>query len=150
MDFLQNNDQDGFNSYISRDEFFNAAANINVPPPPPPPLIDCPCSYQTVISGCTNSNANNYNSSATVDDGSCTFTGFCYPQGCVGPGISMPGANFTTLTSAGNCSSLGNYSNSPASCGGRNTGRSLRFSGEYSNFNQQGFGGYNDKMWFND
>ena len=26
----------------------------------------------------------------------------------------------------------------------------MKFSGEYSNFNQNGFGGYNDKMWFND
>ncbi len=149
MAFLLNNDQDGFNSYISRDEFFNAAANINVPPPPPPPINDCPCEY--TINGCTDSNANNYSPGANNDDGSCTYTGFCYPQGCQGVGMPMPGSNFTTLTSQGNCGSLGNYSNSPASCGSVRGRNSIGFDGEsYSNFNQKGSGGYNDQMWFKD
>jgi hypothetical protein len=30
--------------------------------------------YTAPVSGCTNSSANNYNASATVDDGSCTYT----------------------------------------------------------------------------
>jgi hypothetical protein len=64
--------------------------------------------------------------------------------------ISLPGSGYNNLTSQG-CSSLGNYQNTPASCGtlpGQG-GPTRNFSG-YSNFNQQGFGGYNDQMWFND
>ena len=153
MDFLQNNDQDGFNSYISGDEFFNqrgGTSGNSLYTPPPSPQNDCPCEY--AISGCTNANANNFNANATVDDGSCTYTGFCYELGCVSPGVPMSGSTYTNLTSPG-CSSLGStYSSNPASCGslpgGGGTGP-RSFNG-YSNFNQQGFGGYNDKMWFND
>ena len=149
MNFKTNNDQDGFNSYISRDEFFNAASNINTPPPPPPPLNDCPCQY--AVSGCTNPSANNFNGNATIDDGSCTFSSTCYELGCVSQGVPLPGINYNNLTSPG-CNSLGStYSNSPAPCGSlpNNSGQGKNFSG-YSNFNQQGFGGYNDQMWFND
>lgn len=122
---------------------------IAPPSPPSPPSNGCPCVYPP-ISGCTNSGANNYNPNAVVDDGSCTYSGVCYPQGCVSPGISLPGSGYNNLTSQG-CSSLGNYQNTPASCGSLpgQGGPTRNFSG-YSNFNQQGFGGYNDQMWFND
>jgi len=38
-------------------------------------MDDGSCVYTTSISGCTDSLANNYNSSATIDDGSCQYTG---------------------------------------------------------------------------
>ena len=44
------------------------------PPPPPPPLPPSPpppIIIPIVISGCTDSSATNYNSGATIDDGSC-------------------------------------------------------------------------------
>ena len=141
----------GFISGIFRNASGVTGPNLPIAPPSPPspPSNDCPCQYPA-ISGCTNSGANNYNPNAVVDDGSCTYSGVCYPQGCVSPGISLPGSGYNNLTSQG-CSSLGNYQNTPASCGtlpGQG-GPTRNFSG-YSNFNQQGFGGYNDQMWFND
>ena len=74
----------------------------------------CPCQYP--ISGCTNFLANNYNSLAVTNDGSCTFSGTCYPQGCVSQGVPSPGSSYNNLTSQG-CSSLGNYQSTPANCG---------------------------------
>tara|TARA_R110001592_G_scaffold20489_11_gene83084 strand:- start:3406 stop:4140 length:735 start_codon:yes stop_codon:yes gene_type:complete len=93
--------------------------------PPPPPLP---------IYGCTNPGALNYNSSANNDDGSCTYDDCpcVYPVGT--------GANSSSNVGSSSSASTGviqNYSK----FGGGST---------YSNFNQNGFGGYNDQMWFND
>ena len=101
----------------------------------------CPCQY----AGCTDPSANNYDATATQDDGSCTYSGMCYPQSCLGLGQPAPAV-----------SSI--HQNTPASCGtapgggggGTGAGPIRNFTGGgYSNFNQQGFGGYNDRMWFN-
>jgi hypothetical protein len=59
---------------------------------------------QTPVYGCTDSAANNHNSSATVDDGSCTYTVTCYA--CTSPLSSAVVNNGTTSllqTVAGSC-----------------------------------------------
>ena len=78
------------------------------------------------IPGCTNPNSTNYNPSATQDDGSC-------------------------IANVVGCQDTNAYNYNPAAnrpCGWT-SGGSQSFSG-YSNFNERGFGGYQDKMWFND
>lgn len=117
-----------------------------------------------LIYGCTNPIATNYNPSATVDDGSCQLApppingctdptafnydptannddGSCIPviQGCANPTAANYNPNANTDCSNNPISNFsgGGYSN----MGG---------CGNYSNFNQQGFGGYNDQLWFND
>ena len=61
-------------------------------------------------------NANNYSPIAEDDDGSCTYSGTCYPQGCISPGVPEYGSSYMNLPSQG-CSSLGNYESTPANCG---------------------------------
>ena len=59
---------------------------------------------QTPVYGCTDSAANNYNSAAGVDDGSCTYTVTCYA--CTSPLSSAVVNNGTTSllqTVAGSC-----------------------------------------------
>lgn len=115
----------------------------------------CPCQY----AGCTDPSANNYDATATQDDGSCTYNGMCYPQSCLGVGQPAPAVSFTNLPASMDCTAVSAiHQNTPANCGtapntGSGTGTTSptrNFTGGgYSNFNQQGFGGYNDRMWFN-
>ena len=69
--------------------------------------------------GCMDSGATNYDNTATCDDGSCISA----VSGCTDPNATNYNPN-------------------------ANVGCSSNFSG-YSNFNQQGFGGYEDRLWFN-
>lgn len=71
----------------------------------------------TTIKGCTNANAENYNSSATADDGSCQFKGslivWTKPP-CTNVNLSMDGTYQGELTSTSNtaptnCSSTGAF-----------------------------------------
>ena len=125
-----------------------------------------------MISGCTDPNAINYNSAANTDDGSC----IAVVQGCSDPNAVNynPNANVdcsgnaivnvnspiatgnTTTTTTPTKGALGfsgysnmngcqNY-NMASGCGNYNMASGCG----YSNFNQRGFGGYEDKMWFND
>ena len=82
----------------------------------------CPCQY----AGCTDPAANNYNASASVDDGSCTYPQIsCYK--CVGS--NLVGNNFNGPSCPGGWNAY------PMSCGGGG-GPIRNFSGEY--FNQRG------------
>ncbi len=49
----------------------------------------------SAISGCTDPNASNYNSAATVNDGSCTYVGQAFVGGCTDPNATNynPAAN---------------------------------------------------------
>jgi len=81
------------------------------------------------ITGCMDPNSYNYNPSATQDDGGC----IPHTTGCSDP-------NAYNYNSAATLDCSGQVIPPPMPS----------FSGGYSNFNQKGFGGYNDKMWFND
>jgi|TARA_R110000822_G_scaffold128530_1_gene264362 hypothetical protein len=79
------------------------------------------------VMGCTSLNSTNYNPLANVDDGSCIGI----ITGCTDPNA----ANYNSLANTG--------------CGGSapTSPSTSSFSG-YSNFNEQGFGGYEDRTWF--
>lgn len=83
----------------------------------------CPCQY----AGCTDPAANNYNASASVDDGSCTYPQIsCYK--CIGG--NLVGNNFN-----GPSCPAGWSTNPYQNCGGGN-GPTRSFSGDY--YNAQG------------
>ena len=117
-----------------------------------------------IVSGCTDPNALNYNSAANTDDGSC----IAIVSGCSDPnaanynpqanvdcsgnvvsnspvGQSQTAGSGTTTAPAGPSMGFSGYSNM-GGCGNYNMASGCG----YSNFNQRGFGGYEDKMWFND
>jgi hypothetical protein len=100
----------------------------------------CPCQYAPApILGCTTAGSLNYNPNANQDDGSCIAS----VSGCTDPSALNynPSANVDC-----NGNVLGGGPSGPVS-----TGPTQGFDGgRYSNFNQKGFGGYNDQMWFND
>ena len=108
---------------------YNPTANFDdgscvYPPPPPLPVF-----------GCTNPAANNYNPSANNDDGSCVYN----DCPCAYP-VTSPSNNSVTVPNKG-------IPSIPMA----NQGTFKGMNGmEYYNFNQQGFGGYNDQLWFND
>lgn len=89
---------------------------------PPPPLP---------VFGCNNPGATNYNPSATVDDGSCQY------NDC--PCVYPVNSNIPLGGSTGTGTGIGTYT--PTKNQGMN-------GMTYYNFNQQGFGGYNDQLWF--
>ena len=68
-------ESDGSSSFDQASFAIQGLGILGTAPPPPPP-----CG----ISGCTNSTANNYNSNACEDDGSCIYTNY----GCMAPTAS--------------------------------------------------------------
>jgi|TARA_B110000908_G_C10263199_1_gene461002 hypothetical protein len=99
------------------------------------------------VMGCTNPSSIGYNSLATIDDGSCITP----VSGCSDPNATNYNAQ-ANVDCNGNLIGGGSISTGPSlpSSGGTGASMSSGFDGGYSNFNQQGFGGYNDQMWFND
>ena len=97
------------------------------------------------VMGCTDPNAIGYNSLATIDDGSCIAP----VSGCSDPNATNYNAQ-ANVDCNGNLISGGTISTGPSLPSTGTPPGNSGFDGGYSNFNQQGFGGYNDKMWFND
>ena len=137
---------------------------------------DCGCFY----GGCTDQTAQNYDPNATCDDGNCVSgifgctdssrigysSGATYDDGTCGAtavsGCSDPNAtNYNSqanIDCSGQAVGSGNNSSQTTNNSG-SVGMTVGFDGRYSNacggsaysnFNQKGFGGYNDSMWFND
>ncbi|MDA7669949.1 hypothetical protein N8587_01400 [Akkermansiaceae bacterium] len=107
----------------------------------------CPCSY----GGCMDMGATNYDANATCNDGSCQYAPPPpLPQfGCTQVGSLNYDPNADTddgscISAVSGCSDPNATNYNPNA----NVGCSSNFSG-YSNFNQQGFGGYEDRIWFN-
>jgi hypothetical protein len=152
MGFLENNDTEatwldsGF-SYAGGTGGYYNQSGISSYPTCASTIGNCPCSY----GGCMDSGATNYDANATCNDGSCQYAPPPpLPQfGCtqVGSLNYDPNAN----TDDGSCISAVSGCTDPNATNynpNANTGCSTNFSG-YSNFNQQGFGGYEDRLWFN-
>mgnify|MGYP001172999140 FL=1 len=152
MGFLENNDTEatwldsGF-SYAGGTGGYYNQSGISSYPTCASTIGNCPCSY----GGCMDSGATNYDNKATCDDGSCQYAPPPpLPQfGCtqVGSLNYDPNAN----TDDGSCISPVSGCTDPNATNynpNANVGCSSNFSG-YSNFNQQGFGGYEDRLWFN-
>jgi len=102
------------------------------------------------VMGCTNPSSIGYNSLATIDDGSCIapVSGCSDPNATNYNALANVDCNGNVVSSSlSNVTSGLNANNTSLTSG---TGLSSGFDGTYSNFNQQGFGGYNDSMWFND
>ncbi len=112
------------------------------------PTASCPCQYAPApILGCTTAGSLNYNPNANQDDGSCIAP----VSGCTDPSALNynPSANVDCNGNALGGASQGTVSVGPTS-GFDGTFYNAGGCGSYSNFNQKGFGGYNDQMWFND
>jgi len=152
MGFLENNDTEatwldsGF-SYAGGTGGYYNQSGISSYPTCASTIGNCPCSY----GGCMDSGATNYDNKATCDDGSCQYAPPPpLPQfGCtqVGSLNYDPNAN----TDDGSCISAVSGCTDPNATNynpNANVGCSSNFSG-YSNFNEQGFGGYEDRLWFN-
>tara|TARA_R100000908_G_C3753822_1_gene148171 strand:- start:1932 stop:2492 length:561 start_codon:yes stop_codon:yes gene_type:complete len=101
-----------------------------------------------IVAGCMTPSAINYNPAANVDDGSCIGA----ISGCTDP-------NATNYNAQANTDCSGNIVQGGGGAAQPQPGGNIGFNGysnasgcgnTYSNFNQQGFGGYNDQLWFND
>jgi hypothetical protein len=99
-----------------------------------------------IVSGCMTQSAINYNPGANMDDGSC-----------IGAVSGCTDVNATNYNAQANTDCSGNVIQGGGGAAQQQQGGNIGFNGysnacgnTYSNFNQQGFGGYNDQMWFND
>jgi|TARA_R110000824_G_scaffold136813_7_gene300595 hypothetical protein len=169
MGFLTNNERYGFYNQAGAATGTGAATGVAGPTGAVPSCTsvnnDCNCYY----AGCTDITSPNYMASATCDDGSCTAG----VLGCMTPGLLgyNPLANMDDgscgATAVSGCTDIAAANHNPAANTGCNwqsgpavpspaqtaptQGTQSSFSGyanaagSYANFNQQGFGGYNDR-----
>ena len=123
---------------------FDANANVD----------DGSCVYP--VMGCTDPTAANYSAQATQDDGSCAYPGCADPNAvnynpnanydCSGNAVAAQNNNANNNVNVNqNYAKFGGSGYSSASgCGSYSQASGCG----YSNFNQRGFGGYEDKLWF--
>ena len=112
---------------------FDANANVD----------DGSCVYP--VMGCTDPTAANYSAQATQDDGSCAY------PGCADPNAVNynPNANYDCSGNAVGGQNNVNQNIQNVKVGNfSGSGYSSASGCGYSNFNQRGFGGYEDKLWF--
>ena len=70
-----------------------------------PTITNTVAAAAPAVAGCTDSTASNYNSAATVDDGSCTFTAQATILGCTDP--TADNYNSSANSDDGSCTYLG-------------------------------------------
>ena len=77
-------------------------------------LTQASCGDLPGTPGCIDNLAENYNSNATEDDGSCTYSVACYPNQCISQGVPSPIQTYTGQPS-NSCPAM--TDSQPASCG---------------------------------